>query len=235
MWLTPRPPNRPSAPIYSPRSLLARTRISTRAAAVRHCCRPVSTVPQSFSPRTREPQPFPVNHNTSPSHVLIKRSHPFTGVRASATAAGPPPSSSLLRRFSKLRGLPGTFPGSHGSLLCSTWLSPGHYLTAVELPTGAPPLLRRRRSPEFSLADPPPPIGSWWAQSTIPLACLRGRALPRRRRAHLRRRARGGWTEGIIAKISKVLRSPAQKDSSQFCVWVQHLVKSIKNGRKIQK
>jgi hypothetical protein len=150
-----------SAHINSPRSLPSRTRVSTRAAAVRHCRRPVSTVPQSFSPRTHESQSFPVNHNTSPSHVLIKRSHPFNGVRASATAVGPPPSSSLLRRFSKPRGLPGTFPGSHGSLLCSTWLSPGQFLTAVELPAGAPPLLRRRRSPESSLADPPPPIGSW--------------------------------------------------------------------------
>jgi hypothetical protein len=86
-------------------------------------------------------------------------SHPFARVRASAAAAGLPPSSSLLRRFSKPRDLPGTFPGSHGSFLCSTWLSPGPSLTAVELPAGAPPLLRRRRSPESSPVDPPPPIG----------------------------------------------------------------------------
>jgi hypothetical protein len=96
---------------------------------------------QSISSRTHEPQPFPVNHNTSPSHVLIKLSHPFAGVRASAAAAGPQPSSSLLRRFSKPRDLPGTFPGSHGSSPCSTWLSPGPSLTAVELPAGAPPPL----------------------------------------------------------------------------------------------
>jgi hypothetical protein len=180
------------------------------AAAVRHCCRSVSTVLQSNSSCTHEPQPFPVNHNTSPSHVLINRSHPFAGARASAAAAGPPPSSSLLYRFSKPRGLPGTFPGSHGSLPCCTRLSPDHCLTTVELPAGTPPLLRRRRSPESSLADPPPPIGSWWAQSKIPLPCLRARALPRRRRAHLCRRAwGGGWTEGINVKISKVLRSLA--------------------------
>jgi hypothetical protein len=37
-------------------------------------------------------------------------------------------------------------------------LSPCPSLTAVELPAGAPPLLRRHRSPESSLVDPPPPI-----------------------------------------------------------------------------
>jgi hypothetical protein len=54
----------------------------------------VSTVLQSFSSRTQELQPFPVNHNTFPSHVLIKLSHPFAGVQASAAAAvelAPPP------------------------------------------------------------------------------------------------------------------------------------------------
>jgi hypothetical protein len=123
--------------------------------------------------------------------VLFKLSHPFAGARVPAAAAGPPPSSSLLRRFSKPRDLPGTFSGSHGSSPCSTWLSPGLSLTAVELPVGAPPLLRRRRSPEPSPVDPPPPIGRRWAQSTIPVACLRGRAPPHRRRAGSRRQARG--------------------------------------------
>jgi hypothetical protein len=135
-----------------PVHFLARTR-PCRAAAVRHCRRSVSTMLQPISSRTLEPQPFPVNHNTSLSHVLIKRSHPFAGARASAAAAGPPPSSSLPGRFSKPRDLSGAFPGSHGSSPCSTWLSPGPPLTAVELPTGEPPLFRCRRSPESSPAD----------------------------------------------------------------------------------
>jgi hypothetical protein len=62
----------------------------------------------------------------------------------------------------------------------------------------------------------------------IPLACLRGRALHRRRRAGSRRQAQGGRTEGRFVKILKVSRSPAQKDSSLFCKLIQHLVKSIK-------
>jgi hypothetical protein len=45
----------------------------------------------------------------------------------------------------------------------------------------------------------------------------------------------GGETEGILVKVLKVLGSAAQKDSSLFCVWVQRLIKSIKNRRKIQK
>jgi hypothetical protein len=115
-------------------------------------------VPVDFLAHPRAPA-FPVNHNTCPSHVLIKLSHPFAGARASAAAAGPPPSSSLLRRSSKPSDVSGTFPGSHGSSPCSTWLSPGPSLTAVELPAGVPPLFRRRRSPESSPVDPPPPIG----------------------------------------------------------------------------
>jgi hypothetical protein len=100
----------------------------------------VSIVLRSISSRTSEPQPFPVHYNTSPSHVLITLSHPFAGVRAPAAAAGPPPSSSLLRHCSKPRDLPGTFPGSHGSFLGSTWLSQALSFTAVELLAGAPPL-----------------------------------------------------------------------------------------------
>jgi hypothetical protein len=57
--------------------------------------------------------------------------------------------------------LPGTFLGSHGSFLGSTWLSPSHPLTAVKFPAGAPLLLRHRRSPETPPANPPPPIDSW--------------------------------------------------------------------------
>jgi hypothetical protein len=91
----------------------------------------VSTIFQSLSSRTQELQPFSVHHNTSPSCVLFKLSHPFAGARVPAAAAGPPPSSSLLRRFSKPRDLPGTFSGSHGSSPCSSWLSPGLSLTAV--------------------------------------------------------------------------------------------------------
>jgi hypothetical protein len=120
----------------------------------------VSIVLRSFSSPTSEPQHIPVHHNTSLSHVLITLSHPFAGARASAAAAGPPPSSSLLRHFSKLRDLPGTFLGLHGSFLGGTWLSRGHPLTAVKFPAGAPPLLRRRRSLETPPANPPPPIDS---------------------------------------------------------------------------
>jgi hypothetical protein len=69
----------------------------------------------------------------------------------------------------------------------------------------------------------------------IPVACLRGRAPPRRRRACPRRRARGGGTEGIYVKILKVLGFAVQKDSSLLCELVQHLVKSIKNRTQIQK
>jgi hypothetical protein len=84
----------------------------------------------------------------------IRRSPSLRGHRRTAAVElAPPP-------LSKPRGLPGTFPGSHGSSPCSTWLSPGPSLTAVKLPAGAPLLLRRRRrSPESSLVDPPPPIG----------------------------------------------------------------------------
>jgi hypothetical protein len=57
--------------------------------------------------------------------------------------------------------LPGTFLGSHGSFRGSMCLSPSHSLTAVKFPAGALPLLRRRRSPEISPANPPPPIDSW--------------------------------------------------------------------------
>jgi hypothetical protein len=45
----------------------------------------------------------------------------------------------------------------------------------------------------------------------------------------------GEGTEGICVKILKVLGFAVQKDSSLFCELVQHLVKSIKNHRKIQK
>jgi hypothetical protein len=141
-----------------PGSLLARAR-EYPVAAVRHCRRSVSTVSQSISLRTLELKPFPVNHNTSPSHVLIKPSHPFAGARAPAVAAGPLPSSSFLRLSSKPSDLSGTFLGSHGSSPCRTWLSPGPSLTAVELPAGAPSLSRRHRSPETPPVDPPPPIG----------------------------------------------------------------------------
>jgi hypothetical protein len=114
-------------------------------------------------------------------------------------------------------------------------LSPGPSLTAIQVPAGAPPLLRRRRSPETPPTNPPPPIDHGWVESTIPATCLRGRAPPRRRRACSRRRVRGGGTEGISVKISKVLGFVVQNDSSLFCELVQHLVKLIKNRRKIQK
>jgi hypothetical protein len=136
----------------------ARMRASTRAAAVRHCRRSVGTIFQSFSSRTQELQPFPVHHHTSPSCLLIKPSHTFAGTRVPTAAAGPHPSSSPLRHFSKPGDLPSTFSGSHGSSPCSTWLSPGPSLTAIPFPAGAPPLLRRRHSPETPPADPPPPI-----------------------------------------------------------------------------
>jgi hypothetical protein len=42
----------------------------------------------------------------------------------------------------------------------------------------------------------------------------------------------GGGTEGISVKISKVLGSPMQEDSSLFYELVQRLVKLIKNRRK---
>jgi hypothetical protein len=45
----------------------------------------------------------------------------------------------------------------------------------------------------------------------------------------------GEKTEGISVKISKVLGFAVQEDSSLFCELVQHLVKLIKNRRKIQK
>jgi hypothetical protein len=109
----------------------ARTRASTRSAAVRHCRRSVGTIFQSLPSRTQELQPFPVHHNTSPSCLLIKPTHTFAGTRVPAAAAGPPPSSLPLRRFSKPGDLPSTFSGSHGSSPCSTWLSPGPFLTAV--------------------------------------------------------------------------------------------------------
>jgi hypothetical protein len=89
----------------------------------------------------------------------------------------------------------------------------------------ARPLLRRRRSPETPPADPPPSIDHWWVQSTIPIACLRGRAPPRRRRACPHRRARGEGTKGICVRILKVLGFAVQKDCSLFCELVQHLVK----------
>jgi hypothetical protein len=87
---------------YKPASAVpVRTRVSTRAAVVRHCRRKVRTIFQSLSSRTQELQPFPVHYNTSPSCLLLKPSHPFAGTRVPAAAAGPPPSSSLLRHFSK--------------------------------------------------------------------------------------------------------------------------------------
>jgi hypothetical protein len=104
----------------------------------------MGTTFQSLSSRTQELHPFPMHHNTSPSCLLFKPSHPFAGTRVPTAAAGPPPSSSLLRRFSKPRDLPSTFSGSHGSSPRSTWLSPGPSLTAVQFPAGAPPLLRHR-------------------------------------------------------------------------------------------
>jgi hypothetical protein len=134
-------------PAHRPRRAIGRRSGSRR----RPCPRPPYAC--------QELQPFHVYHNTSPSCLLFKPSHPFTGTRVPAAAAGPPPSSPLLRRFSKPRDLPNIFSGSHGSSQCSTWLSPGLPLTAVQFPVGAPPLLRRRRSPESPPVDPPPPIG----------------------------------------------------------------------------
>jgi hypothetical protein len=45
-------------------------------------------------------------------------------------------------------------------------------------------------------------------------------------------RPEGGRTEGISVKISKVLGSAVQEDSSLFCELVQRLIKLIKNSRK---
>jgi hypothetical protein len=98
----------------------ARTRASTRTAAVRHCRRSVGTIFQSLSSRTQKLQPFPVHHNTSPSCLLIKPSHTFAGTRVPVATAGPPLSSSPLRHFSKPGDLPSTFSGSHGRSPCST-------------------------------------------------------------------------------------------------------------------
>jgi hypothetical protein len=133
---------------------------------------------QSISSRTQELQPFPVNHNTSPSYVLIKLSHPFAGARASAAAAGPPPSSSLLRRSSKPSDLSGTSPGSHGSSPCRAWLSPGPSLTAGRGRAAAappPPLAgaltgrstATNRS-QVSLIDDPPSMFAWPSPTSPP-------------------------------------------------------------------
>jgi nucleoid-associated protein YgaU len=83
------------------------------------------------------------------------RLHRNPSSRGSRRAAA---SSSPLRHFSKPGDLPSASSGSHGSSPCSTWLSPGLALAAIQFPAGAPPLLRRRRSPEPSPVDPPPPI-----------------------------------------------------------------------------
>jgi hypothetical protein len=44
-----------------------------------------------------------------------------------------------------------------------------------------------------------------------------------------------GGTKGIFVKDLKVLGSFVHKDCTLFCGFVQQLVKSIKNRRKIQK
>jgi hypothetical protein len=76
-----------------------------------------------------------------PERLMIESSHTFAGTRVPAAATGPPPSSSPLRRFSKPGDLPRAFSESHGSSPCSTWLSPGLSLAAVQFPAVAPPLL----------------------------------------------------------------------------------------------
>jgi hypothetical protein len=85
----------------------------------------------------------------------------IAGTRVPAAAAGPPPSSSPLCRFPEPRQPLSASPRSHGSSPCGTWLSPAPSLTAVRVPAGAPPLLRRRRSPETPPAEPPLPISHW--------------------------------------------------------------------------
>jgi hypothetical protein len=171
-----------------------------------------------------------VHHNTSPNRLLIKPSHAFAGTRVPAAAVGPPPSSSPLRRFSKPGDLSSAFPGSHGSSPSSTWLRPAPSLTAVQVPAGAPPPLAGDSSgrstatnrSRVSLIEDPHRLFAW-PRSTSPPASLPPPSGPR------------GRNRGFCVKILKILGFAVQKDCSLFCELVQHLVKSIKNRRKIQK
>jgi hypothetical protein len=81
-----------------------------------------------------------VHHKTSPSRLLIEPSCTIAGAQAPVAAAGPPPPNSALRRPCEPRQPPSIFPRTHGSFLCSTWLSPVLSLTAVRVSAGALPL-----------------------------------------------------------------------------------------------
>jgi hypothetical protein len=166
---------------------------------------------QTFLPSTssspQAPKLFLVHHKSSPSCLLIKSSRTIAGVRAPAAAAGPPPTSSPLRRSSTPGDLPSIFPRPHGSSQCSTLLSTAPFLTAVRAPAVAPPL---RRAPP--LAGDFPGRSSSTNQSrvspiafprrlfacpcpTSPPACSPSPSGPR------------GGTKGLIVKVLKLLGS----------------------------
>jgi hypothetical protein len=111
-----------------------------RATAVPPLAPPVCTSLQSTPPLPQALELFLVHPSNSPSRLLINPSRTIAGARVPATAAGPPPPSSPLRRSSAPGDLPGFFPRPHGSSRGSALLSIASSRTAVRVPVGASPL-----------------------------------------------------------------------------------------------
>jgi hypothetical protein len=151
-------PNRPPASIKTRLGRSSRA----RAPATEPRRPPLAPPEQTFLPSMPSPPQAPklflVHPKSSPGRLLIKPSRTITGVRAPAAAAGPPQSSSPLRRSSAPGDLLSIFPRPHGSSRCSTLLSITPFLTAVRAPAAAPPLHRHRRSPATSPVNPLLPI-----------------------------------------------------------------------------
>jgi hypothetical protein len=188
---------------YKPAPVASRAHAhSPPSSTVRHRRRPVWTPFQSPSSLTQAPKLSLVHHKTSPSRLLIKPSRTIAGTRVLAAAAGPPLSSSPLRRSSEPRQPLNTFPRPHGSSPCSMWLSPALTLTAVRVPAGAPPPLAGDLSGQTTAANQSlvSPIDYPHSMFTSPCPTSPSASSPPPS-------GPGGGIEGILVRILKVLGS----------------------------
>jgi hypothetical protein len=134
------------------------TRVNTKPAAVRHRCRlgelPASCVNDAVGLRLT-----PLLTHLEPTRAQVALAElPARRSTSSPTAAEQPPASPTPRLSSEPINPSRTSTRSHGSYPCRTLLSPAPILTGIRASAGAPPLLRRHRSPVTSPADPPLPI-----------------------------------------------------------------------------